>query len=117
MSNTSHPLPDKAIDDAHLPLEELDRLHADMTTLIQRLAAAQLLEALPDGLTQPLLALEQATLRAIQWTGDPALHYGPDGQLWPCPACGGLTITHRTAQPHRACCRTCGLPCDKYGAF
>jgi hypothetical protein len=117
MSNTPHPLADKAIDDAHLTLEELDHLHAAVTSLIQRLTAPHLFPAAPDSLPQPLIALEQATLRAIQKTGDLALHYGTDGQLLACPACGGLRTTCRSAQPHRACCQECGLPCDMYDRF
>lgn len=117
MSHTPHPFSDKNIAAAHLTLEEWDRLHAAVTTLIQHLTATRFLQALPDSLTQPLVALEQATLRAIQRTNDPLLHYDADGQLRACPACSSLRITYLSAQQRRACCQECGLPCDRYAAI
>lgn len=117
MPNLPHPLPDKAIDGAYLTPQEWDHLHAAVTILIQQLTAAHLFQAAPDSLTQLLVALEQATLRALQKTGDPALPSDTAGQRRACPACGSLRITYRRLQPHRACCRECGLPCDLYDAI
>jgi hypothetical protein len=96
---------------SELGIEELDRLHATVVTLLEQIAASQVVS---DDLVQQLIALKQATRHALEARYTSRLHHDANGQLLACPACGSLRITYRDAPRRRACCQECGLPCELY---
>jgi hypothetical protein len=97
---------------SELGIEELDRLHATVVTLLEQIGASQFVQVVSSDLVQQLTALEQATRHALEGRYAWRLHYDANGQLLACPACGSLRITDRDSPRHRACCQECGLPCD-----
>jgi hypothetical protein len=96
---------------SELGIEDLDRLHAAVVTLLEQIGESQVVS---DDLVQQLTALEQAAGRALEARYTSRLHYDANGQLLACPACGSLRITDRGMPRHRACCQECGLPCEEY---
>jgi hypothetical protein len=98
-------------------LEDLDRLHAAVVTLLEQLAASQFVQIVSSDLVQQLTALEQTTRRVMGQRYASRLHHGADGQLLACPACGSLRITHRDVPRRHVCCQGCGLPLDLYKSF
>ncbi len=99
---------------SELGIEELDRLHAAVVTLLEQIAASQVVSS---DLVQQLMALEQATRRALEAGYASQLHHDASGQLLACPACGSLRITYVDRPRLHACCQECGLPCDLYSTF
>jgi hypothetical protein len=99
---------------SELGVEELDRLHATVVTLLEQIAASQVVQVVSSDLVQQLTALEQATRHALEGRYVSRLHYDANGQLLACPACGSLRMTYLGAPQRRACCQECGLPRDLY---
>jgi hypothetical protein len=114
MSSLPFPFSERALADAHLTLEELDRLHTAVVMLMTQLTTVRLAYAALNDLLGQLAALELITRRVLEWAYAPLLHYGANGQLQACPACGSLRVTYLHAPQRRACCQECGLPCDLY---
>jgi hypothetical protein len=99
---------------SELGLEDLDRLHATVVTLLEQIAAPQLVQGVSDELVHQLTTLEQVTRCTLEARDASQLHCDAKGQLLACPACGSLRMTYLGTPQRRACCQECGLPCELY---